>query len=149
IHHETGTAECRYHRLQPANGLARSRRAYGRGMRVARRGDHDVERPRVEAQQSELCELDIECARLGLRQNGGGIALLYSTACEDLAKRVDPFALDPVRQHGQAIVSRRVERQSISYSSCCTGGRAHFHLRPAPAPPPPPIPSPTNGSTSS
>ena len=68
--------------------------------RLARGRQDDVERPGAELLQGQLGELDIERPRLGLRQDSAGLLGDDLAAGKDFGEQVDPFALDPVGDHG-------------------------------------------------
>ena len=61
-------------RPQPRDRLAGAGGTDRHDLPVARRRHDDVKRPRAHSQQSELGEVNIERARLGLRENSRGIA---------------------------------------------------------------------------
>ncbi len=99
VDHEARLPERGDDRREAADRLAGAGRAHRHRMAVARGRHHEMERPRAEPQQRELRQLHVERARLGLRQDGGGVAALDRAALEDLAEGVDPLAFDPVGQH--------------------------------------------------
>src|SRR5262249_28092851 len=79
--------------------LAGAGRAHRDRMAVARGRQHDVERPRAQAQQRQLGDLHVERPRLRFGEDRRDIAALDGTALENLAEGVDPLPLDPVGQH--------------------------------------------------
>ncbi len=91
-------------RRQALEGDRGAGRADRDGRLLARRGHDDVERARAELEQRELREPDVQRARLGLRKNRAGVARRHFAFREDVREQVDPLALDPVGQHGPAIV---------------------------------------------
>ena len=66
---------------------------------VARRRHHDVKGFGAHPQQREFGEVNVERARLGLRQNRRGVAGLDRAALENLAERIDPFCFYAIREH--------------------------------------------------
>jgi hypothetical protein len=96
IDHETGLLQCRHHRPKPRDRFAGAGRTNRNDLPVARRRHHDVKGTRAHPQQRQFGEVNIERARLRLRQNRRGVARLDRAALENLAERVDPFCLDAV-----------------------------------------------------
>ena len=118
VDHEAGLPERADDRRQAADRLARAGRAHRHRMPVARRRHHDMERPRAEPQQRELGKMHVELARLGLRQDRGGVAALHGASLEHLAEGVDPFSFDAVGEHGtcQSATSTVVPAQALGHA---------------------------------
>jgi hypothetical protein len=123
IDHKASLLQRRDDRREPPDRLAGAGGADRHDLPVTRRRHNDMKRPRAHPQQCELGEVDVERARLGLREYSRGVARFDRAALENLAKRVDPFCLDAIGQHALSPV--------FTTSSCPGLTRASTSLQPS------------------
>ncbi len=107
VHHQARLAKRGNDGTLALEGVRGSGRADRHCRTLARSGNDHVERSGAEREERELGELNVDGARLGLREDGDVFARLDLAKAEHTGEGFDPLALDPLLEHGHGRYHRR------------------------------------------